>query len=230
MDQRPDIEIDPQRPTPEMLLWAYRQGIFPMADPWTGRIDWFCPDPRGVIPLEAFHVPRSLARVVRSGRFEIKVDSAFQSVMRACAERRSPENPSWIDERLIGAYTALHERGHAHSVEAWRRGRLVGGLYGVHIGAAFFGESMFSRPAKGGSNASKVCLVHLVERLCGGGCTLLDTQFWNPHLDQFGCIEISRDEYLARLSQAVSGNDCWRAPDEDRDRAHAPNRGDTMRP
>ena len=145
MDPLP-ANADPQRPDPALLLWAYRQGAFPMADPETGDIGWYRPDPRAVIPLESFHVPRSLARVIRAGRFDVRCDTAFDEVIGACAEPRvGGEDESWIDERIIDAYRGLFDLGHAHTVEAWREGRLVGGLYGVHIGAAFFGESMFSR-------------------------------------------------------------------------------------
>jgi leucyl/phenylalanyl-tRNA--protein transferase len=192
-----------------MLLWAYRHGVFPMADEEHGVIRWFSPDPRAILPLESFCIPASLARRVRSGRFEIVTDTAFELVMRQCAAPRPGRESTWIDERLIRAYTALHERGNAHSVEAWRDGHLVGGLYGVHLGAAFFGESMFSRPGRGGTDASKVCLVHLVERLRRGGFTLLDTQFWTEHLARFGCIEIPRRQYLRCLDEAVRREANW---------------------
>ena len=183
-----------------------------MADEESRRIEWFSPDPRGVIPLERFHVPKSLARVVRSGRFELTTDLEFETVMRQCAAPRRDDAGTWIDERLIAAYVELFERGRAHSVEAWQADRLVGGLYGVHLGAAFFGESMFSRPEQGGTDASKVALVGLVTLLRERGFELLDTQFRNPHLDQFGCIEISRDEYLARLGAALRRDAAWCAP------------------
>jgi len=203
--------VDPQRPTAELLLWAYANGIFPMADPETNIIDWYSPDPRGIIPLDAFQVPKNLAREVRKGRFNIRSDTAFEPVIRACAVDRGQGNESWINERLIHAYCELHRCGHAHSVEAWREGVLVGGLYGVSIGGAFFGESMFSKPDVGGTNASKVCLVHLVNRLKERGFILLDTQFSNPHLEQFGCTEISRDAYLERLEHAINLRVKWDA-------------------
>jgi leucyl/phenylalanyl-tRNA--protein transferase len=171
-----------------------------------GKIDWFCPDPRGVFPLDppdAFHVPRNLAREMRRRRFQIQCDTQFESVMRSCAQPRSRHNPSWINEQLIQSYTQLHRMGHGHSIEAWHEGNLVGGLYGVQLGGAFFGESMFSRPELGGSNSSKVCLVHLVNHLRKRGFTLLDTQYWNEHLDQFGCVEIPAEEYLRRLNESV---------------------------
>lgn len=196
-------EIDLDKPTGDLLLHAYVNGIFPMADPETGVIEWFRPDPRGILPLDGVHVPRSLDRRVRSGRFTITADTEFETVVRACALPRSVENGSWMIEDLLQAYLELFERGFAHSLEAWRDGELVGGLYGVHVGGAFFGESMFSRPDAGGTDASKVCLVHLVQRLRHNGFTLLDTQFVNDHLEQFGCMEISAEDYDARLLQAI---------------------------
>jgi leucyl/phenylalanyl-tRNA--protein transferase len=201
--------LDPQHPDAQMLQWAYRQGVFPMADSDRGRIEWFSPDPRGIIPLERFSTPRSLARVVRQGRFDVRTDTAFETVMRQCAGPRPDDAGTWIDDRLVAAYVELHTQGMAHSVEAWRDDTLVGGLYGVHIGGAFFGESMFIRPEAGGTNASKVCLVHLVERLRDRGFTLLDTQFWNEHLEQFGCVEIPRADYMGRLAAAVDQRVDW---------------------
>lgn len=195
-----------------MLTWAYRRGAFPMTDPLTGVIDWYSPDPRGIIPLDEFHLPKNLARLVRQGRFHISSDRCFEQVMHACAAPRADDDQTWIDDRLIRAYCGLHQLGRAHSVEAWREGRLVGGLYGVHVGGAFFGESMFSQPAIGGSNSSKICLVHLVEHLRRRGFTLLDTQFWNEHLEQFGCVEIPRDDYLALLREATTRTVSWDWP------------------
>lgn len=189
--------------TPRLLLSAYAQGWFPMGDPETGEIHWYSPDPRGHLPLEAFHVPDSLRKRARSGVFEIRFDTAFEEVMRQCARPRPAQGETWINEEIIAAYVQLHERGLAHSVEARREGRLVGGLYGVSIHAAFFGESMFSRPDLGGTDASKVCLVALVEHLKARGYTLLDTQFVNEHLGQFGCAAIARDEYLHLLNEAL---------------------------
>ena len=205
----PPDRIDPQRPDARLLLWAYRRGIFPMADPDSGRIDWYSPDPRGIVPLDRFRVPRNLAREVRKSRFDIRTDTCFEEVMRRCAAPRPQEGSTWIDERLVAAYLELHRMGCAHSVEAWLGDEMVGGLYGVHIGGAFFGESMFVRPDEGGTNASKICLVHLVERLRRQGFTLLDTQFWNEHLEQFGCEEIDRAEYLRRLAAAVDLDVSW---------------------
>jgi len=162
-----------------------------------GDIGWFSPDPRGVIPLDAFHVPQRLARVVRQGAFDIRVDSDFERVMRECAAR---EDGTWISDDIIRCYVKLHERGFAHSVEAWEGDLLAGGLYGVHLGGAFFGESMFHRV----TDASKVALVSLVERMRARGFTLLDIQWVTPHLQQFGAMEIDRDEYLRRLRLALS--------------------------
>lgn len=196
-------ENPPEAVNGDLLLHAYRNGIFPMADPELGVLEWFRPDPRGILPLDALHVPRSLDRRVRSGRFTISCDTCFEEVMRSCAVPRSVENGSWMIEPLLQAYLELFERGFAHSLEAWRDDELVGGLYGVHIGGAFFGESMFSRPDAGGTDASKVCLVHLVERLRTNEFTLLDTQFVNEHLLQFGCIEVPAAEYDLMLARAI---------------------------
>jgi leucyl/phenylalanyl-tRNA--protein transferase len=198
-----------ERPSAQLLIAAYARGIFPMADAESREIHWYSPDPRAILPLDAFHAPRSLLRRVRSGRFEITTDRAFERVMRACAEPASGRESTWIDERLIASYSELASDGLAHSVEAWREGELVGGLYGVHLGAAFFGESMWSAPERGGTDASKVCLVHLVERLRAGGFELLDTQFRTAHLDRFGCVEISRADYLRRLARALRGRGRW---------------------
>lgn len=181
---------------PALLVHAYRQGVFPMAME-DGEIGWFSPDPRGILPLDAVHLSSRLARVVRSGRFEVAVDRDFEGVMRACAADR--DEGTWISEDIIASYVALHQEGIAHSVEAWRAGRLVGGLYGVHLGGAFFGESMFHVE----TDASKVALVALVTRLRDRGFSLLDIQWVTPHLATFGAIEIPRDEYLARLARAL---------------------------
>ena len=201
----------PQQPSAELLIAAYARGIFPMADPHTREIEWFSPDPRGIFPLDDFHVPRRLARTVRAGRFEIRTNTAFETVMQECAALRARRPQTWIDERLIAAYVDLHRRGAAHSLEAWRDGALVGGLYGVHLGGAFFGESMFSRPERGGTDASKVCLVHLVTLLRRQGFSLLDTQLSNPHLEQFNCLEIPRADYLVLLQRALRRPARWPA-------------------
>jgi len=166
-----------------------------------GEIRWYSPDPRGVLPLNEVHIPRRLARIARQGRFRIAIDTAFGDVIRACAaEDRDPEDAgTWIDEQIIESYTALHGLGLAHSVEAWNGDRLVGGLYGVALRGTFFGESMFHRE----TDASKVALVALVERLRARGFTLLDTQWVTPHLEQFGAIEIPRDDYLKLLEESL---------------------------
>lgn len=185
--------------TPHLLLNAYSQGIFPMADK-DDTIYWYDPDPRAVIPLDTFHVPRSLARTIRQSQFEIRVDSAFRAVMEACAEPASGREVTWINSEIVAAYSELHALGFAHSVEAWLGEELVGGLYGVALGGLFAGESMFSRVR----DSSKVALVHLVERLRRGGFCLLDTQFMTDHLRRFGTIEIPREEYQARLTHALT--------------------------
>jgi leucyl/phenylalanyl-tRNA--protein transferase len=185
--------------TPTLLLSAYCQGLFPMADE-RGGIGFYDPNPRAVIPLDAFHVPRRLARTVRNGGFEIRVDTRFRQVVEACAAPAPGRESTWINQEIVAAYSALHEQGFAHSVEAWRAGRLVGGLYGVALRGLFAGESMFSLER----DASKVALVHLVERLRRGGFVLLDTQFVvGPHMLQFGTIEIPRAEYRRRLAAAL---------------------------
>lgn len=180
---------------PAVLIAAYRGGMFPMAMDNRGEIGWFSPDPRGVIPLEGFHVPKSLQRVLRKEPFEIRIDTAFSEVMKGCSDRRT----TWISREIITSYEKLFELGYAHSVEAWRKGELVGGLYGIAIGGAFFGESMFSRS----TDASKVALVSLVKRLKERRFQLLDTQWTTEHLSRFGCREIPRYEYLRQLNQAL---------------------------
>jgi leucyl/phenylalanyl-tRNA---protein transferase len=186
--------------SPAVLVRAYKEGIFPMAMP-DGEIAWFSPDPRGVIPLDTFHVPSRLKRVLRHGHFEIAIDRGFETVMRACGKNR-PDG-TWISEEIIESYLALHRLGLAHSIEAWHAGQLVGGLYGVHIGGAFFGESMFHRE----TDASKVALVALVDLLTRRGFLLLDIQWVTEHLQQFGATEIPRDAYLRLLARAVK-RDC----------------------
>jgi leucyl/phenylalanyl-tRNA---protein transferase len=181
---------------PALLVHAYRQGIFPMALE-DDEIGWFSPDPRGVLPLDQVHTPVRLARVIRSGRFEVAVDRDFEGVMRACAADR--EDGTWISEEIIESYVALHRLGLAHSIETWRGGKLAGGLYGVHLGGAFFGESMFHHE----TDASKVALMALVTRMRERGLSLLDIQWVTPHLAQFGAVEISREEYLRRLGRVV---------------------------
>ena len=179
---------------PELLLQGYRLGVFPMAME-DDAIEWFSPDPRAILPLEKFHVPHALRRVLRKGVFEIKIDNRFPEVIRACAKRED----TWINQEIIESYERLHELGYAHSVETWSNGKLAGGLYGVSIGGAFFGESMFHRE----TNASKIALVALVEHLRACDFVLLDTQWITPHLAQFGTTEISREHYLKLLTRAV---------------------------
>jgi leucyl/phenylalanyl-tRNA--protein transferase len=178
----------------ELLLQGYRLGVFPMAME-DDSIAWFSPDPRAIIPLENFHVPHALRRVARKNIFEIKIDNRFGDVIRACAKRKD----TWINREIIASYERLHELRHAHSVEAWSKNKLAGGLYGVVLGGAFFGESMFHRV----TDASKVALVALVERLREKKFALLDTQWVTPHLQQFGAIEISREKYLKLLRRAL---------------------------
>lgn len=186
--------------TPHVLLRAYACGIFPMAeDANDPTMMWIEPDMRGIIPLDDFHVPRRMQRTMRSTPFIIRVDSDFGAVMDACAAT-APDRPStWINSQIHELYRALFNQGYCHSVEVWDDEELVGGLYGVSLGTAFFGESMFSRAR----DTSKMALIHLVERLKAGGFTLLDTQFITDHLKQFGAIEIPRDDYKALLEQAL---------------------------
>jgi leucyl/phenylalanyl-tRNA---protein transferase len=179
---------------PELLLQGYRLGVFPMAMD-NGEIEWFSPDPRAIMPLDEFHVPHALRQLQRKNVFEIKIDTRFGEVIRACAER----DDTWINAEIIESYTRLHELGHAHSIEAWSEGKLAGGLYGVAVGGAFFGESMFHRVR----DASKIALVGLVERLCARKFSLLDTQWLTPHLQQFGAVEIPRAHYMHLLTRAV---------------------------
>lgn len=187
--------------TPDLLLRAYAEGLFPMAERRDdAALFWVSPERRGVIPLDRFHVSHRLARTVRSDRFQVRVDTAFAEIMRACAAPAPGRKDSWINGEILSLYTKLHQMGHAHSVECWRNGELAGGLYGIRLGAAFFGESMFSRER----DASKVALVHLVARLKQGGFALLDAQFLTEHLARFGTIEIARDDYLQRLRAAIS--------------------------
>jgi leucyl/phenylalanyl-tRNA--protein transferase len=189
------------RLTPEILLAAYAAGIFPMGesadDP---ELFWVDPRRRGILPLATFHVPKRLRRVVRQGVFEIRCDSAFEDVIRGCAEATEKRPNTWINDEIVRLYGGLFARGAAHSVEAWQGGMLAGGLYGVTIGAAFFGESMFSRV----TDASKVALVHLAARLRLGSYRLLDTQFLTPHLAQFGGVEITRARYHRQLAEALA--------------------------
>lgn len=191
--------------TPELLIEAYKQGLFPMAySADSPYVHWICPEERGQLPIESLHISKSLKKTVfknikRNGPYIIKVDTDFEGVIRKCADARENRPETWINEPIIEAYCDLHRRGHAHSVECWHDGRLAGGLYGVSVGAAFFGESMFSRK----TDTSKIALVHLCARLWKGGYTLLDTQFVNDHLRQFGVYEISHGAYIEKLKQAI---------------------------
>jgi len=180
---------------PEVLLQGYRLGVFPMAME-DGTIEWFSPDPRAILPLKEFHVPHALERLFRKQTFEIRFNVSFAEVMRECARR--PE--TWINDEIVASYTRLHHLGLAHSIEAWQDGRLAGGLYGVSIGGAFFGESMFHHVR----DASKIALLGLVEHLRARKFVLLDTQWLTPHLQQFGAIEIPRADYLHLLTRAVN--------------------------
>ncbi len=196
--------------TVEDLIDCYRRGLFPMAETrHDERIYLVDPDERGVIPLDGFHVSRRLARTLRQGRFELRLDHAFGKVVAECARPRPGRTETWISHGLEDLYQTLHARGLAHSVETWRDGRLVGGLYGVSIGGAFFGESMFSAER----DASKVALAHLVERLRAGGYRLLDAQFITDHLARFGAEEIPRTAYHERLAEALEqAADFYRLP------------------
>ncbi len=186
--------------SPETLLRAYAVGLFPMAERRDdSTLYWIDPEKRGILPLNRFRTPRRLARRVRSGIFEVRCDTAFREVISACAEPGRGRSETWINSEIVDLYCELHAMGRAHSVESWRDGRLVGGLYGVALGAAFFGESMFSRE----TDASKVALVHLVALLKAGGFTLLDVQFVTPHLSRFGAVEIHRSGYRQLLADAL---------------------------
>lgn len=181
--------------TAAFLREAYAQGFFPMPHPDTGEILWFHPEPRTILPLDGFHVSRSLHRTLRKGDFEIRVDHDFAGVMKACADRAE----TWITNQFIDVYSEMHEAGDAHSLEVWRNDQLIGGVYGVSLGGAFFAESMFHRV----TDMSKVALFHLVERMKGRGMTLLETQFMTPHLKSLGAVEISRARYMKRLGEAL---------------------------
>jgi leucyl/phenylalanyl-tRNA--protein transferase len=197
MASRDDIAIEI---TPEVLLKAYSCGIFPMAesadDP---ALYWIEPQARGLLPLDGVHVPKRLVRTIRSGRFDVRIDTDFEGVINGCAASRPGRRSTWINQRIRQLYGALFDQSHCHTVEAWHEGRLVGGLYGVALGGAFFGESMFSTE----TDASKVALVYLVARLIHGGFTLLDTQFVTDHLRQFGTIELDKATFHRQLERAL---------------------------
>lgn len=225
--------------TVEMLIWAYTNGVFPMADSRRGTVQWYSADPRAILPLDALRISRSLARRVRRDEFDIRFDTAFEHVVRSCAHPRRYEGETWINDQIIDGYTRMHRAGLAHSVEAWLAGgqaeaqsrrteqgglaarsgsgglitddrgyALVGGLYGVALGGAFFGESMFSRA----TDASKVCLVHLVEHLRRRGYGLLDVQMNSRHMARLGAIDVSRDAYLQLLAEALNAQVEWGEP------------------
>ena len=192
--------------TPELMLRAYRVGLFPMAETRRGqRLYWLDPEVRGVLPLDGFHLPRRLLRTVLSGPYEVSSNCAFGGVIAGCAAAAPGREDTWINTDIERLFQELHRQGHAHSIECWQDGRLVGGLYGVSLGAVFFGESMFSTAR----DASKVALVHLVARMRMGGYALLDTQFVTSHLAQFGAVEIPRDAYKALLASAVQTSARW---------------------
>jgi leucyl/phenylalanyl-tRNA--protein transferase len=200
MASRDDILLEI---TPQVLLKAYAVGIFPMAESADDPgLYWIEPEQRGIIPLDSFHLPKRLRRTVASGKFEIRIDTDFAGVIDGCAGAVQDRPKTWINARIRRLYGELFEMGACHTVEAWRDGRLVGGLYGVQLGAAFFGESMFSRER----DASKVALVHLVARLKAGGFRLLDTQFTTAHLRQFGAIDVPRQRYQAMLEDAIGAD------------------------
>lgn len=187
---------------PDLLLKAYASGVFPMAESATDpEVFWVRPEMRGIIPLDTFHVPKSLRKTIRQNRFDIRIDTDFAGVIDGCAEERAERETTWINAPIREAYIALFERGHCHSVEAWRDGELVGGLYGVSLGRVFFGESMFSKV----TDSSKACLVRLVERLNERGFALLDTQFTTEHLKRFGAIDVPRGTYEKLLEAALRG-------------------------
>jgi leucyl/phenylalanyl-tRNA--protein transferase len=193
-------QTDKMMLTPQILLKAYSCGLFPMSesadDP---ELFWVDPEVRGIIPLDKFHIPRSLKKVINRGIFDIKINTDFPQVMRECAKETDDRPTTWINDTILKLYHELHLTGHAHSIEAWKDGELVGGLYGVSLGSAFFGESMYSRA----TDASKVCLAFLVKHMIKNNFTLLDTQFTTDHLIRFGAVDIPRDEYSILLSKAM---------------------------
>lgn len=206
----PTPPTDRDEPDPvELLLAAWSQGLFPMATGRHGPVSFYEADPRSVLPLTdgGLTVPRSLRSLVRSARFDVRSDTAFGRVIRSCAEL--PRPGGWINGWIIDSYDRLHAAGHAHSVEAFLGDRLVGGLYGVHIGGVFFGESMFTLPEKAASGASKVCLVHLWHHLRRRGFRMLDTQFANDHMRQFGIVEIPLRRFRPMLAEAVAAEAAW---------------------
>lgn len=192
--------------TPEMVINAYVQGIFPMAQSSLDAIEWYVADPRAILPLDAFHISRTLRQCIRQCRYKLTIDVAFEQVIRSCAMPRQARPSTWINHQILDVYTQLHHLGIGHSVEAWNdQGELVGGLYGLALGGAFFGESMFSTQR----DASKACLVKLVEHMRARGYQLLDAQIGNDHMAQFGQIEIPLDQYMTKLERALALDVCW---------------------
>ncbi len=193
--------MEPLDLTPDMLLRAYAIGVFPMAeDRDDPDLFWIDPRMRGILPFKQFHVPKRLARTIRSNKYRVTFDACFEGVMDGCAESTERRPRTWINDKILTLYTSLHRMGHGHSVEVWEGDKLVGGLYGVTLGATYFGESMFSRAR----DASKVALVHLAARLMAANFKLLDTQFVTKHLEKFGAIEIPRQDYRILLAEAIS--------------------------
>jgi len=202
-----DLEL-----TPQLLVAAYCQGVFPMArSRHSPIVEWYSPDPRAILPLDRFRCPKNVAKKYRNGAFDIRHDSRFRDVIEACGDPRPGHPDTWINSDIVDAFCDLHDLGVAHSVEAWRDGALVGGLYGVALGGAFFGESMFHRAHLGGTDASKVCLAHLVDHLNDRGYVLLDVQMNSPHMEQFGTVDIRRGEYLRLLEGALQIDATWGA-------------------
>ncbi|MCZ2479177.1 leucyl/phenylalanyl-tRNA--protein transferase [Aquirufa nivalisilvae] len=193
----------------EQLIYAYAKGVFPMAD--EGEIHWYSPDPRAIIPIDSYKPAQSLRSVINKHLFEIRIDTQFEAVMRFCAAPRSTDSETWISEEIIQAYTEMFQRGFAHSVEAYQDGKLVGGLYGVALGGAYFGESMFSLVP----NSSKVTFHYLMVLLREQGYTLLDTQFMNDNVLRYGAIEISRKDYKSRLAKALKKTCTFKLPKND---------------
>ncbi len=193
---------------PEVMIDAYASGWFPMADP-AGDLEWYRPDPRGVLPLDGLRVPSSLKRRIRNAPFQIRCDTAFDDVVAHCAAPTAGRMDTWIDDRIASTFSRLHRAGMAHSIEAWAGDRLVGGLYGLHLRGAFMGESMFCAPERGGTDASKVCLAWLVGHLRGCGCSLLDVQFNTPHLERLGVQEVSAATYEGLLAAALEQPRTW---------------------
>ncbi len=191
----------PIAPNPELVLEAYRQGIFPMAkNAHTPLVQWICPYQRALLPIKGLHVPKSLRRILKQQPFEIRMNTAFQEVIERCAKKTPKRDETWINKTIIDVFCELHSQGHAHSLECWKDDVLIGGIYGLHIGAVFCGESMFSSV----TNASKIALVNLTARLWKAKFQVFDVQFTNPHLEQFGVYEIDHEDYLKLLRQHAS--------------------------